>query len=194
MTLISRKQWRIAAAGIACAAILTPAAALAAPARPAGPAAPAAPQAAASRCTTSDLRVWLGVPGDSATGHTAYQLELSNISGRACTLFGFPGVSAVAPGGRQLGSPAARDHGDPTLLVTLARGATAHVFLVITNVAFFPAASCHPAAALGLKVFPPGSRTATVVPFGFRACAKKGPVFLTVRTTVAGTGIPGFSI
>jgi hypothetical protein len=200
MTLISRKQWRIAAAGIACAAILTPAAALAAPARPARPAAPAgpaavaAPQAAAARCTTSDLRVWLGIPGDSATGHTAYQLELSNTSGSACTLFGFPGVSAVAPGGQQLGSPAARDPGDTTLLVTLARGATAHVFLVITNVAFFTAASCHPAAALGLKVFPPGSRTATVVPFGFEACAKKGPVFLRVRTTVAGTGIPGFSI
>jgi hypothetical protein len=191
MTLISRKQWRIAAAGIACAAILTPAAALAAPARPANP---AAAQAAATRCTTSDLRVWLGVPGDSATGHTAYQLELSNISGRACTLFGFPGVSAVAPGGRQLGSPAARDHGDLTRLVTLARGATAHVFLVITNVAFFPPATCHPANALGLNVFPPGSRTATIVPFGFQACAKKGQIFLTVRTTVAGTGIPGFSI
>jgi Domain of unknown function (DUF4232) len=197
MTLISRKQWRIAAAGIACAAILTPAAALAAPvhsARPARPVRPAASQAAAPRCRTSDLRVWLGIPGDSASGHTAYQLELSNISGRACTLFGFPGVSAVASGGRQLGSPAARDHGDPTRLVTLARGATAHVFLVITNVAFFPAATCHPANALGLNVFPPGSRTATIVDFGFPACAKKGPIFLTVRTTVAGTGIPAFSI
>ena len=187
MTLISRKQWRIAAAGIACAAILTPAAALAAPARS------AAPQAAAPRCRTSDLRIWLGIPGDSASGHTAYQLELSNISWRACTLFGFPGVSAVAPGGRQLGSPAARDHGDPTRLVTLASGATAHVFLVITNVAFFPPAACHPANAIGLRVFPPNNTAATVVFFPFQACAKKGPVFLLVRTTVAGTGIPGFS-
>src|SRR5215470_15998251 len=102
MTRISLKQWRIAVAGIACAAILTPAAALAAPAHP------AARAAAAPSCATSSLRVWLGVPGDSAAGHTAYQLELSNISGRACTLFGFPGVSAVAAGGRQLGTPAAR--------------------------------------------------------------------------------------
>jgi hypothetical protein len=190
MTLISRKHWRMAVAGIACAAILTPAAALAAPA---GPARPTARQAAAPKCATPDLRVWLGIPGDSATGHTAYQLELSNISGRACTLSGFPGVAAVAPGGRQLGSPAAHDPSDPTRLVTLARGATAHVFLVITNVAFFPPATCHPANALGLKVFSPGSRTAAVVPFGFQACAKKGQIFLRVRTTVAGTGIPGFS-
>ena len=102
-------------------------------------------------------------------------------------------MSAVAAGGQQLGSPAARDQADPTRLVILRRGATAHVFLVITNVAFFPPAACHPAKAIGLKVFPPGQRTATMVSFPFRACAKKDPVFLVVRTTVAGTGIPGFS-
>jgi hypothetical protein len=176
----------MAAAGIACAAILTPAAAMAAPAHPAA-------TAAAPACTTSRLRVWLGIPGDSAAGHTAYQLEMSNISGRACRLLGFPGVSAVAAGGAQLGTPAARDHADPTRLVTLGRGATAHVFLLITDVAFFPPAACHPANAIGLKVFPPNTRTATVVFFSFRACARQGPVFLMVRTTVAGTGIPGFS-
>jgi hypothetical protein len=187
MTWYRRRQWRMAAAGIACAAILTPAAALAASARP------AAPRAVAPPCATSALRVWLGVPGDSATGHTAYQLELSNISARACTLLGFPGVSAVGLGGRQLGSPAARDHADPTRLVTLGSGATAHAFLVITDVAFFTPAACHPASAIGLRVFPPGNRTATVVDFSFRACAKTGPIFIRVRTTVAGTGIPGFS-
>ena len=117
----------------------------------------------------------------------------SNISGRACTLFGFPGVSAVGLGDRQLGTPAARDHADPTRLVTLGRGATAHAFLLITEPAFFPPAACHPANAIGLKVFPPNTRTATVVSFSFRACARQGPVFLRVRTTVAGTGIPGFS-
>jgi uncharacterized protein DUF4232 len=184
---MSRRRW-MAAAGIACAAILTPAAALAAPAHPAAPRAAAAPA-----CATSRLRVWLGVPGESAAGTTAYQLELSNISGRTCTLFGFPGVSAVGLGGRQLGTPAARDHADPTRLVTLGRGATAHVFLLITDPGFFPPTACHPAGAIGLKVFPPNNRIATVVFFSFRACAKTGPVFLRVRTTVAGTGIPGFS-
>lgn len=186
MNRTNRRRW-MAAAGIACAAILAPAAALAAPALP------AAPRAAVPSCATSSLRVWLGIPGDSAAGTTAYQLELSNISGRACTLFGFPGVSAVAAGGGQLGTPAARDHADPTRLVTLGRGATAHVFLLITDVAFFSPAACHPASAIGLRVFPPNTRTATVVSFSFRACARQGPVFLRVRTTVAGTGIPGFS-
>jgi hypothetical protein len=151
------------------------------------------PAAAPPHCRTAQLRVWVGVPGDSATGHTAYQLELSNISSHSCTLFGFPGVSAVGVGGKRLGSAARRDHFDPTKLVTLGRAATAHVFLLITNVAFFTKSACEPANAIGLRVFPPNDTTSTVVPFPFRACKKRGPIFLRVRTTVARTGIPGFS-
>jgi hypothetical protein len=192
MKRIGSRQWRIAAAGIACGALLAPAAALASTTHSAAHQ-DAAPAAAAPGCATANLRVWLGVPGSSASGRTAYQLELSNISSHTCTLSGFPGVSAVAAGGQQLGSPAARDHTDPTRLVTLGRGATAHVFLVITDVAFLSPAACHPANAIGLRVFPPDNRAATVVDFPFQACAKKGPIFLVVRTTVTGTGIPGFS-
>jgi len=145
------------------------------------------------KCATSDLRVWLGVPGDSATGHTAYQLELSNISGHACTLEGYPSVSAVRSGGGQLGSAAARDSSDPKRLVTLARGGTAHVFLLTTDVAFFSSSACHPTTAFGLKVYPPNDTSAQVVPFSLGACAMAGPVYLRVRVVVAGTGIPGFS-
>jgi hypothetical protein len=83
--------------------------------------------------------------------------------------------------------------GDRYLLEGLALCLTTGISLLITDVAFFPPAACHPANAIGLKVFPPNTRTATVVSFSFRACARKGPVFLRVRTTVAGTGIPGFS-
>lgn len=183
-----RKLSLTAAAAIACAAMLAPAAALASPSHP------VTARAARPACATSALRVWLGVPGDGALGSVFYQLELSNVSGRTCTLFGFPGVSAVAAGGRQLGSPAARDQGDPTRLVVLGRGATAHVFLRIVDAGVYPPARCHPANAIGLRVYPPNTRTATIVFFPFQACAKKGPVFLGVRTTVAGTGIPGFSI
>jgi hypothetical protein len=186
MSLINRRQRRLALVAAACAVVLSPAAALAAAGHPA-----AAP--AVSSCATSDLRVWLGIPGDGAAGTTAYQLELSNVSSHTCTLMGYPGVSAVAMGEQQLGSPATRDASDPTLLVTLAPGATAHVFLEIVDTAFLPPATCHPTSAIGLKVYPPNDTTATVVPFSFQACKKAGPVFLTVRTTVTGTGIPAFS-
>jgi len=194
----------LGALAITSAAVLVPTVALAAPggraavSRPAvdagRPAAATQPAAAvAPRCATSALTVWLGIPGDGAAGSTYFQLELSNTSARTCTLYGFPGVSAVGPGGHQLGRAAARDHADATHLVTLRPGATAHVLLRIVDVANFPAASCDPANAVALRVFPPNDFRSAEVPFSFRACRKSGPVFLDVRTTVGGAGIPGFS-
>jgi hypothetical protein len=53
------------------------------------------------------------------------------------------------------------------------------------------AAAVIPTAALG--VYPPGATRSLQIPFRFRACGKSGPVYLHVRTTVAGTGVPGFS-
>jgi hypothetical protein len=153
----------------------------------------AAPAATPPPCATSQLRVWLGVPGDGSAGHVAYQLEFSNISARTCTLFGYPGVSAVRGGGVQLGSAAARDAADPRKVVTLARGATAHALLVTANTSVFPATACHQSTAIGLKVFPPNTTSPAFIGFPIPACAKAGPVFLRVRTVVAGTGIPAFS-
>jgi hypothetical protein len=187
MNPISR-TWRRTAVAVASAAIVILSADLAAASQAASTAASAVP-----KCPTGDLRVWLGIPGSSASGMTAYELELSNISTRTCTLFGFPGLSAIGLNGHQLGSPAVRDHSDPTRLVTLQPAATAHVFLRIFDVTRLPQATCQPASAAALKVFPPDDRTAALVPFSFKACRLKGPKFLFVRTTVVNTGIPGFS-
>ncbi len=187
----------LAAVAITCAAVLVPTAALAASgsraaaARPATATQPAV--AVAPRCAAGALTVWLGIPGDGAAGSTYFQLELSNTSAKTCTLYGFPGGSAIGRNGRQLGSAANRDYADPVHLVTLRRGATAHVLLQITDVANFPPASCDPANAVALRVYPPNDRRSVQVPFSFRACGKSGPVYLHVRTTVGGTGIPGFS-
>jgi hypothetical protein len=177
---------------VVATAIVAGGAAIAVPAVAAS-ASTGAPAAAPPPCATSQLRVWLGVPGDGSAGHVAYQLEFSNISARTCTLFGYPGVSAVRGGGVQLGSAAARDAADPKKVVTLARGATAHAFLVTTNVSVFPATACHQTTAVGLKVFPPNTTSPAFIGFPIPACAKAGPVFLRVRTVVAGTGIPAFS-
>src|SRR5215470_16980874 len=183
--MLFRIRTLIACAAAAATVGLT--ASLAAPAL-AAPADHARPNAASSpQCATSNLRVWMGVPGEGAAGSIYYELELSNVSSHTCTLFGFPGVSAVGLGGGQLGSPASRDHSDPSLLVTLSPGATAHVLLKIVAVGLFPPTTCQPTKAIGLKVYPPNNTAATIVGFPFQACAKSGPVFLTVRTTVAGT-------
>jgi hypothetical protein len=88
------------AAAVACAAALTPVAALAATGNPAAP----APAASTPRCVTPGLVIWLDVPpGNHYAGGAAYYLEFTNLSGHACTLRGYPGVSAVSLTGRQLG-------------------------------------------------------------------------------------------
>ncbi|HEY3980754.1 MAG TPA: DUF4232 domain-containing protein [Streptosporangiaceae bacterium] len=175
-----------ATAAAVAAALLIPAAALAAPGRAAAP-------AAAPGCTQAQLRTWIGLPGDGTAGTVFYELEISNVSARTCTLLGFPGVSATGAGGAQLGSPARRSSSHPVRLITLARGATAHANLGIVDVFAFPAAACHPVTATGLRVFAPGDFRSETVPLTFKACQRSGVQFLNVTATVAGTGIPLFS-
>src|SRR5712691_2157832 len=123
-------------------------------------------------CTTSRLAVWLGLgEGGAAAGSTYYPLEFTNVSGRTCRLFGFPGVSAYA--GHQLGAAAQRDRSRPATRVSLLPGATAHTVLRIVDVANFPAARCRPVNASSLRVFPPDQRAAAGIPFSFRACSAK---------------------
>jgi Protein of unknown function (DUF4232) len=177
----------VAATAVASAAILLPAVALASSA---GSAARSA--TAAHRCYASELTVWLGTPGNGAAGSTYYDLELSNTSKSACTLFGFPGVSANN-GGKQLGSAAGRDHSRPSTLVTLRPGATSHVLLQITDVGNFSPAACKPVRAQSLRVFAPGAFGSINMPFqgSFGACSRRGPVYLHVTPVLPGTGIPG---
>ena len=187
-TLRQRKFQALAAAtAIAAGAIAATIPAVAATASTAKP-------ATVSRCTISELRVWLGVPGDGTAGPIYYALELSNISNHACTLYGYPGVSAVGLGGKQLGSPARRDAVVTPHLVTLAKGATTHVELGITDPGFYSPSACPRANAIGLRVYPPGATASTIVPFAFAACGKKGPQFLSVSTVIAGVGIPGYNV
>jgi hypothetical protein len=136
--------------------------------------------------------VWLGVgEGGGTAGTIVYPLELTNTSGTACHLRGFPGVSAW--NGHQLGGPAKRDHAVAPQTVTLANGATAHALVGFIDVGNFSRSSCKPKTAGALHVFPPGERAGRFVPFSFRACSKTGPVFLSVRAVEPKVGVPGFS-
>ena len=75
--------------------------------------------------------------------------------------------------------------------MTLRNGATAHTFVQIMDVSAFSTASCKAVTAGGLTVYPPGAFTAAQIPFRFRACSAKGPVFLSVKTVQPRVGIPG---
>jgi len=168
---------------------LTGAAALSVTAASAATGSPAAPRPATPACHTSQLRVWIGLPGDGAAGSVFYELQLSNVSSATCSLFGFPGVSAINVHGTQLGKAAGRDHSFPATTQVLAPGVTAHAVLRITNPGVI---GCPHATAVLLKVFPPNTTSAALVPFRFSTCTGANRN-LTIRVVRHGAGIPGYS-
>jgi hypothetical protein len=177
------------------AAVVLPTIALAASGSAAAPSQTAAHTTAVAsgsgRCLRSQLVAWLGWPRDGFSNEqNFYDLEISNISSRPCTLYGYPGVSAVTASGKQIGSGASRDGGFEAL-VTLVPDGTAHATLFIDYKGDFRASQCDPTVASGVRVYAPGDYASMVVPFSFPACAKRGAPFLGISTTVTGTGIPG---
>jgi len=150
-----------------------------------------AASAAVAQCPTSSLEVWLGLgAGGAAAGSTSYPLEFSNVSSTTCTLYGYPGISAIG-GGSQLGSPAGWESSVTPSMVTLAPGATAHTVLQITDVGNYPPSTCDPATAFFLRVYPPDQTASAEVGFSFQACSSPGPVYLHVEAIQPGVGIPG---
>jgi Protein of unknown function (DUF4232) len=186
----------VTAAAAISAAILLPTIALASSGSASAPTRSAANTTVAAgsgRCLRSQLVAWLGIPRTGfANEKNFYDLEISNISSRTCTLYGYAGVSAVNAKGKQLGNAAFRDGGFEAL-VTLAPGGTAHATLFIDYKGDVPAAMCHPTVAYGLRVYAPGDYSSMEFPFSFPACAKRGVSYLDISTTVANTGIPGDS-
>lgn len=175
-------------AALACAAVLTPVAALAATG---SQAAPAAAPASASGCATSGLVVWLNTFGNGYAGGVYYTLNFTNLSGHTCTLHGYPGVSAVSLSGHRIGSPAGWNTVKPGT-ATLANGATATATLQIADPAnygtscFLPGPPPEPGkpgklpTAAGLRIYPPNQFTSKVIPFPFSACNSSGPVWMHV--------------
>jgi hypothetical protein len=138
--------------------------------------------AATPGCAAQALDVWLNTQGGAAAGTTYYKLEFTNLSARACTLHGYPGVSAIAANGRQLGSPAGRNPAHPSRTVTLAPGASAFAVLQISDAHNFQPAACRRVTAAGLRVYAPGTTGAKTVPFPFLTCAKTGTVTLHAQS------------
>ena len=166
---------------VALGAVATAVVALALAGAPAG-AATRASAAATPACQTAGLVVWLNTQGNGTAGTTFFTLNFTNLSGHACTLRGFPGVSAVNLRGKTLGRAAARDSGQTVRTVTLTNGHTAHAVLGLVDIGALPTTTCPPTTAAGLRVFPPNQKASKVIPFPFAACGRAGgPSFLRIR-------------
>jgi len=143
--------------------------------------------AGTSRCHTGALTLSLGA-GEGAAGTAYVPLVFKNVSGRTCTLFGFPGVSWVAgDDGHQVNVPFART-GAAKSTVTLAAGAVAHATLATHDVGFYDVAQCKPVSVRGLRVYPPDETKSIFVPLATKACSVNGVNNGTVAPIAKGSG------
>jgi uncharacterized protein DUF4232 len=158
---------------VGCAAI-----ALAAPLAASVGAGPA--KISAVPCSSSKLVVWLpsGL-GSGAAGSVYYKLRVTNL-GAACTVSGFPKLSALDLQGKPVGKPASKEPGKKATAVKLAPGGSASFQLRVVAPGVFSPADCHPAKAAGLRVSPPGAGGSKVVPLPFETCAKPTQTVLSV--------------
>jgi len=138
-------------------------------------------------CPTSTLRVSVSASQGAAAGSSYYPIVFTNISGAACTLYGYPGVSFVAaPGGSQIGIPATENPAHPRQLITLAPGQAGHAELQVVNAENYPPANCGMVTAHWLRVYPPNQTAPLYASFTAQACAKPRTI-LTVQTAQPGT-------
>jgi uncharacterized protein DUF4232 len=140
-----------------------------APASPA-PATSSSGSAAVTMCATSALKAAVNTakPG-AAAGSIYYPLDLTNVSGSTCTVFGYPGVSFVTgPSGTLIGRAATRNPVKPATTVTLAPGQVAQA-------GNYDPAQCKPVTAHWLRIFPPDQTAPLYVSFTTKACSARLP-------------------
>jgi len=127
-------------------------------------------------CPTSGLKVTEGTIG-AAAGSTYLQINFTNVSGRTCLLYGYPGVALTTSttSASQVGAGASRSTIDAKSVITLASGATASATLQLVEVLNYSASDCQPASGNYLQVYPPGQTVPVYLPFKGKTCLK--PVF-----------------
>jgi Protein of unknown function (DUF4232) len=146
--------------------------------------------APAPACQASQLGVWIALAqSNGAAGTIYYPLNFTNVSGRTCSLRGFPGVSAIARNGHRLGSPAGWATRVAARTVVLIPGATAHTILQYRDAEVSTTPGCDPVnTAVVLRVYPPGQYATTVAAFDLQVCSHAGPVYMSVEPILPGVG------
>jgi hypothetical protein len=152
-------------------------------------AASAAP-AAAPGCSTANLSVWVDLgQGSAAAGTTFYPLDFTNTGSRACTLDGYPGVSATNINVVQLGRAAGRNPLYKATRVTIPAGGSAHAVLSVVDTGNFTASGCKPVNASFIRVFPPNRTKAALGFFSLPVCRSTKPLYTTLYVTRVQPGV-----
>jgi hypothetical protein len=164
-------------------------------------------------CSTSGLEAWLGAagaadvarpghadpPGAYPARETYYTLEFTNVSDRACSLYGYPEVSAYrdspvagGPTGGPIAGTAIHDTSVRPKPVMLEPGATAHAVLRVTAAA--KPAGCAEVTAEELRITLPRQARPSFVPAHIPVCSQRGHVSLSVQAIQARPGVPGYTV
>jgi hypothetical protein len=152
-------------------------------------AASAAP-AAVPACSTADLSVWVNLSaGSAAAGTDSWPLDFTNTGSHACTLYGYPGVSATSASGAQLGRVADRQPIFTPRTVTIGAGGTAHAYLFWTEVLNFTPSGCKLGTASLLKVYPPNGKSAASTFFSLQVCKSTKPLYQYLFVTAVQPGV-----
>jgi len=164
-------------------------------------------QAASAICPTSGLRASLGrlaaSPGTPAAVSSYYTLQFTNVSHQACSLFGYPEVSAfvtrgtatMPAGGPSLGSSAAAH--DPSVRpqrVRLEPGETAQALLRITGTGSARPTTCVRVTSEELRVTLPHQGRSAFVPVHIPLCSARGHISFTVQALQARSGVSGYTV
>ncbi|MFI1093418.1 DUF4232 domain-containing protein [Streptomyces sp. NPDC020917] len=128
-------------------------------------------------CATSQLTASLS-GGEGAAGSLFRNLVLTNHSATTCHLTGFPGVSLLDAGGKQIGQPATREHEGYQPVVLKPGGSASDTIHTVNHMG-----SCLPTSA-SLRVYPPGNRASLVVPAKIANCDN----LFTITPMAAGSG------
>ena len=175
-----------------------PASSAAASASSSGASAPASsPSATASAaaaggtgsCAAGDLQAKFGL-GQGTAGSIYQVIEFMNVSGAACTLYGYPGVSLAsgASTSAQIGAAAVRSTTTTPVVVKLAPGQSANALLRIVDAGNYPTATCSPVKATYLQVYPPNQTSAIYLPITNTGCSAASVKLLTIGAVSPGKG------
>ncbi|KOV67926.1 DUF4232 domain-containing protein [Streptomyces sp. MMG1121] len=138
------------------------------------PSATSRTSASVRTCTVGDLYLSMGRK-EGAAGSLYWPIRFTNTSTTSCTLRGYPGVSVLDTAHHQLGRPATRS-GSSYDTVTLTPGHSAPAVVRTTN---GPVGGPCLRTGAYLRVYPPASRTAALIPAPWTTCSgvfQVGPV------------------
>jgi Protein of unknown function (DUF4232) len=150
-----------------------------APATTPAPSAPASATASVgvAGCASTALKVKVNTAqSGAAAGSTYVPIDFTNIGSGTCTLFGYPGVSAVdSPSGSQIGRAATRNPAAAAALVTLVPGGVAHATIQVANAQNYSPSQCNPVTAHYLRIYPPNQFRAIYARYTVQVCSAKLP-------------------